>query len=86
MDAICPLHLLPKIYYSGAVLAKSSHILPGQKYSLSIQYSFQGSQQVGKQHLPECVTGMQGIWMDATFWHEITERDLLSYETILMQR
>lgn len=67
MDVIRPLHLLPKIYYSGAVLAKSSHILPGQKYSLSIQYSFKGSQQVGKLHLPECINGMQGIWIDATF-------------------
>lgn len=40
---------------------------------------FKGSQQVGKQHLPECNITMQGIWMDATFWHEMTGRALLSY-------
>lgn len=43
MDLICSLNLLPKIYYSGAILAKSSHILPGQKYSLSIQDSLKGA-------------------------------------------
>lgn len=35
-----------------------------------------GRQQVGKLHLAECNISMQGIWMDATFWHEMTGRHL----------
>lgn len=52
---------------------KAADILLGQKQLLSIQYSFERGQQVGKLHLLECIDSMQGIWMNATFWHKITE-------------
>lgn len=52
---------------------KAADILLGQKQLLSVQYSFERGQQVGKLHLLECIDSMQGIWMNATFWHKITE-------------
>lgn len=48
-------------------------ILPGQKQLLSIQYYFERGQRVGKLHLLERMDSMQEIWMNATFWHKITE-------------
>lgn len=46
---------------------------------------FDGSQQVGKLHLSECNMSMQRIWMHATFWHEMTGKDLLNCWTMPMQ-
>lgn len=60
-------------YFKGPEWKKAADILLGQKQLLSVQYSFERGQQVGKLHLLECIDSMQGIWMNATFWHKITE-------------